>query len=54
VIKRTLGEDIQKADFWAAAIRSLAEPLARLQTLLPQVLPTSVATQKIDSECEKL
>ena len=54
VIKRTLGEDIPKADFWAAAIRSLAEPLARLQTLLPQVLPTSVATQKIDSECEKL
>ncbi|HEX9787965.1 MAG TPA: M3 family oligoendopeptidase, partial [Candidatus Binatia bacterium] len=40
VVKRTIGEDIEKADFWAAAISSLEEPLARLQTLLPQVLPT--------------
>ncbi|MGH7797662.1 MAG: M3 family oligoendopeptidase [Candidatus Binatia bacterium] len=48
VVKRTVGEDIEKTDFWAAAIRSLAEPLARLQTLLPQVLPASVVTQKIE------
>jgi oligoendopeptidase F len=39
VVKRTVGEDIQKVDFWAAAIRSLEEPLALMQTLLPQVLP---------------
>ena len=41
VIKRTIGEDIQKAGFWAAAIRSLEEPLARLQALLSHVLPKS-------------
>jgi oligoendopeptidase F len=39
VVKRTVGEDLEKAEFWARAIRSLEEPLARLQTLLPQVLP---------------
>jgi len=38
VVKRTVGEDIEKADFWAAAIRSLEDPLARLQALLPEVL----------------
>jgi oligoendopeptidase F len=39
VVKRTLGEDIEKPDFWAKAIKSLDEPLERLQALLPRVLP---------------
>ncbi|MGH7855650.1 MAG: M3 family oligoendopeptidase [Candidatus Binatia bacterium] len=39
VVRRTVGEDIEKADFWAAAIKSLEEPLKRLQTILPKVLP---------------
>lgn len=39
VIQRTIGEDIQRTDFWAGAIRSLEEPLLLLQDLLPRVLP---------------
>ena len=42
VVKRTIGADLEKPDFWAAAIRSLEEPLARLQMILPQVLPTQI------------
>ena len=41
VVMRTVGEDIGKADFWAAAIKSLEEPLTRLQTILPRVLPST-------------
>lgn len=40
VVKRTIGEDIEKPDFWVAAIKSLEEPLNQLQTLAPRVLPT--------------
>ena len=39
VVQRTIGEDIERTDFWIAAIRSLEEPLVHLQALLPQVLP---------------
>jgi oligoendopeptidase F len=39
VVQRTIGEDIERTDFWTAAIRSLEEPLVHLQALLPQVLP---------------
>jgi oligoendopeptidase F len=39
VVKRTIGKDIEKTDFWTDAIKSLEEPLKRLQTILPKVLP---------------
>jgi oligoendopeptidase F len=39
VVKRTVGRDLEKADFWAEAIQSLEEPLNRLESLLPQVFP---------------
>jgi oligoendopeptidase F len=39
VVERTVGEDIEKAEFWATAIESLEEPLNRLQALLPKILP---------------
>lgn len=42
VVKQTIGADLEKPDFWAAAIKSLEEPLARLQMILPQVLPTPI------------
>jgi oligoendopeptidase F len=41
VVQRTVGQDIEKTDFWTAAIKSLEEPLNRLQALLPKVLPAS-------------
>ena len=37
VVKQTVGQDIEKSDFWAAAIRTLEEPLDRLQAILPIV-----------------
>ncbi len=37
VVKQTIGSDIEKTEFWSEAIRSLAEPLAQLQALLPKV-----------------
>jgi oligoendopeptidase F len=39
VVKQTIGTDLEAADFWAAAIRSLQEPLQQLEILLPKVLP---------------
>ncbi len=39
VVKRTLGRDLETPEFWTEAIQSLAEPLTRLETLLPKVLP---------------
>ena len=41
VVKRAVGQDIEKPEFWSDAIRSLEEPLHQLQTLLPKVLTTS-------------
>lgn len=40
VVQRTVGGDIEKPDFWDAAIKSLEVPLERFQALLPKVLPT--------------
>jgi oligoendopeptidase F len=41
VVQRTVDQDIEKVDFWTAAIKSLEEPLDRLQALAPKVLPAS-------------
>jgi oligoendopeptidase F len=41
VVRRTIGQDIERADFWSAAIKSLEDPLNRLQKILPAVLPKS-------------
>ena len=39
VVRRTLGRDLEQPAFWDDAIRSLEEPLNRLEALLPEVLP---------------
>ena len=39
VVKRTVGQNIEETEFWVQAIRSLEEPLNRLQPILPKVLP---------------
>lgn len=39
VARRSLGRDLESPEFWAESIRSLQEPLERLETLLPSVLP---------------
>lgn len=39
VARRSVGCDLETPDFWAAAIRSLEEPLEQLEALLPAVLP---------------
>ena len=41
VVKRAVGEDIEKEYFWTEAIRSLEEPLNRVQALVTEVLPGS-------------
>jgi oligoendopeptidase F len=38
VVQRTVGANIEEPDFWSAAIKSLEEPLQRLQDLVPKVL----------------
>ena len=38
VVQRTVGQDIEKPEFWTAAIQSLQEPLDRLQQILPAAL----------------
>jgi oligoendopeptidase F len=38
VVRQTVGRDIEKAEFWSEAIRSLEEPLGQLQRLLPRVM----------------
>jgi len=40
VVRRTIGRDLEQAEFWSAAIRSLEEPMNRLEALLPMVLPS--------------
>jgi oligoendopeptidase F len=37
VARRTIGQNLESSDFWAEAIRSLEEPLNRLEELLPKV-----------------
>ena len=39
VAMRSIGEDLEKPDFWSRAIRTLEEPLAQLEELLPRTLP---------------
>jgi oligoendopeptidase F len=41
VAMRSIGEDLEKPDFWSRAIRTLEEPLAQLEELLPRTLPPS-------------
>jgi oligoendopeptidase F len=38
VVKQTIGRNIEEAEFWSEAIRSLEEPLSQLQALLPKVM----------------
>ena len=38
VVKQTIGQDIEKAEFWSEAIRTLEEPLSKLQALLAKVI----------------
>ena len=39
VAKRSIGSNLEQPDFWVRAIRSLEEPLAQLELLLPRVFP---------------
>jgi oligoendopeptidase F len=39
VAKRSIGSNLEQPDFWVQAIRSMEEPLAQLEMLLPRVLP---------------
>lgn len=41
VVRRTMGENIEERAFWSAAIRSLEEPLKRLQALAPKLSTSS-------------
>jgi oligoendopeptidase F len=41
VVKRTLGQDLEDPQFWAAAIETLNTPLAQLEQLKPQLMPES-------------
>jgi oligoendopeptidase F len=41
VVQRTVGANIEESDFWGAAIKSLEEPLERLQDLAPKVLKST-------------
>jgi oligoendopeptidase F len=38
VVQRAVGRDLEEPHFWSEAIRSLEEPLKRLEDLLPKVL----------------
>jgi oligoendopeptidase F len=39
VVKKTIGVDLQKSEFWAESIRSLEQPLIELEALAPKVMP---------------
>jgi oligoendopeptidase F len=39
VVSRTIGRELDAPEFWSQAIRSLEQPLKRLEDLLPKVLP---------------
>ena len=41
VARQTIGRDLEDVEFWAEAIRSLEEPLDRLEELLPALLQQS-------------
>lgn len=38
VVKQSIGQDLEKPDFWVQAIRGMQKPLAQLEEILPQVL----------------
>ena len=40
VARQSIGVDLEKPEFWRDAIRTLEEPLAQLEELLPQVMPS--------------
>jgi oligoendopeptidase F len=41
IASRALGQNLEAPEFWAAAIRTLEDPLAKLAELMPKVLPAS-------------
>ena len=41
VVKKTVGADLQKPEFWAESIRSLEQPLMELEALAPKVISAS-------------
>lgn len=44
VVRRTLGQDLERPEFWVSAIKSLEEPLSRLENLLPKMPTARFAT----------
>jgi len=40
VVRRTIGRELDAPEFWSGAIRSLEEPVSRLEALLPKILPS--------------
>jgi oligoendopeptidase F len=42
VVRRTVGRELEAPEFWREAIRSLEEPLKRLEDLLPKVIPPEI------------
>jgi len=42
VVSRTIGRELDAPEFWSEAIRSLEEPLMRLEDLLPKVIPPEI------------
>ncbi|MFT5367552.1 MAG: oligoendopeptidase F [Candidatus Latescibacterota bacterium] len=41
VAKQSIGQDLEKPDFWVQAIRGMEDPLAQLEEILPRVLNTN-------------
>ena len=41
VAKQSIGQDLEKPDFWVQAIRGLSDPLAQLEEILPRVITNS-------------
>ena len=39
VTRRSIGQDLEQPDFWVSSIRSLQQPLERLQEMIPRVIP---------------
>ena len=40
VVRKCIGQNLEKPDFWTESIRSLEKPLKQLEELLPKVLPS--------------
>jgi oligoendopeptidase F len=38
IVRKTVGADLQKPEFWAESIRSLEQPLIELQALAPKLI----------------